>query len=104
MLIQEKFKQLLQQRICFLFKIFLAKENYTCVQQINLIKFTIQTQRFIRLHHIVYDVKRNGVIELNSLQFEKRAQWHINSVPETIEGDWADYLRGATWHWDRNIL
>ena len=47
--------------------------------------------------HIVYDVKRNGVIELNSLQFEKRAQWHINSVPETIEGDWADYLRGATW-------
>jgi len=47
--------------------------------------------------HIVYDVKRNGVIELNSLQFEKRAQWHINSVPEQIEGDWADYLRGATW-------
>lgn len=47
--------------------------------------------------HIVYDVKHNGVIELNSMQFEKRAQWHINSVPETIEGDWADYLRGATW-------
>ncbi|MBQ2901179.1 MAG: GHMP kinase [Agathobacter sp.] len=47
--------------------------------------------------HIVYDVKRNGVVELNSLQFEKRAQWHINSVPERIEGDWADYLRGATW-------
>ena len=47
--------------------------------------------------HIVYDVKKNGVIELNSLQFEKRAQWHIHSVPETIEGDWADYLRGATW-------
>lgn len=47
--------------------------------------------------HIVYDVKRNGVIELNSLQFEKRAQWHIHSVPEQKENDWADYLRGATW-------
>ncbi len=46
--------------------------------------------------HIAYKPKQNGVIELNSLQFEKRAQFHINSVPEVKENDWADYLRGAT--------
>lgn len=43
-----------------------------------------------------YSPKQNGVIELGSLQFEKRAQWHINGTPETKCGDWADYLRGAT--------
>lgn len=46
--------------------------------------------------HIAYKQKQNGVIELNSLQFEKRAQFHINSVPKVKENDWADYLRGAT--------
>lgn len=46
--------------------------------------------------HIAYKPKQNGVIELNSLQFDKRAQFHINSVPEIKENDWADYLRGAT--------
>ncbi len=46
--------------------------------------------------HIAYSPKHNGVIELISLQFEKRAQWHISSTPETKENDWADYLRGAT--------
>ena len=46
--------------------------------------------------HIVYDKKRNGVIELVSMQFEKRAQWHVSSTPEHKENDWADYLRGAT--------
>lgn len=46
--------------------------------------------------HIAYRPKQNGVIELCSLQFEKRAQWHITSTPETRENDWADYLRGAT--------
>ena len=30
------------------------------------------------------------------MQFEQRAQWHINSVPDKKENDWADYLRGAT--------
>ena len=29
------------------------------------------------------------------MQFEKRAQFHIHAVPETKQGDWADYLRGA---------
>ena len=46
--------------------------------------------------HIAYSPKTNGVVELLSLQFEKRAQWHINSVPEQKQLDWADYLRGAT--------
>lgn len=46
--------------------------------------------------YIAYKPKQNGVIELNSLQFEKRAQFHINSVPKEKENDWADYLRGAT--------
>lgn len=40
--------------------------------------------------------KQNGIIELISLQFDKRAQWHLSSVPKTKENDWADYLRGAT--------
>ena len=47
--------------------------------------------------HIAYSSKRNGVIELTSLQFTKRAQWFTQNVPENKEGDWADYLRGATW-------
>lgn len=47
--------------------------------------------------HIAYAPKHNGVIELTSLQFPKRAQWHVTSVPDTKQGDWADYLRGATW-------
>ncbi len=47
--------------------------------------------------HIAYGVKLNGVVELSSLQFEKRAQWHISQVPDRPVGDWADYLRGATW-------
>lgn len=47
--------------------------------------------------HIAYSPKNNGVIEMMSLQFPKRAQWHINSIPEVKVGDWADYLRGATW-------
>lgn len=46
--------------------------------------------------HIAYKPKMNGVVELVSLQFEKRAQWHVSAVPEQKENDWADYLRGAT--------
>ena len=45
---------------------------------------------------MAYHPKRNGVVELASLQFEKRAQFHIRGVPEKRQGDWADYLRGAT--------
>ena len=46
--------------------------------------------------HIAYSTKKNGVVEMASLQFPKRAQWHIKEVGEKT-GDWADYLRGATW-------
>ncbi len=46
--------------------------------------------------HIAFRPKQNGVIEMSSLQFPKRAQWHIREIGEKT-GDWADYLRGATW-------
>lgn len=46
--------------------------------------------------HLAYKPKQNGVVELCSLQFDKRAQWHISSVPDVKQNDWADYLRGAT--------
>lgn len=46
--------------------------------------------------HIAYRPKMNGVVEMVSLQFPKRAQWHISSVPKEKENDWADHLRGAT--------
>ena len=45
--------------------------------------------------HIAYRPKQNGVVEVQSLNFPKRAQFHINSIPKVKEGDWADYLRGA---------
>ena len=45
---------------------------------------------------IAYREKQNGVIEMCSLQFAKRAQWHIREIGDRA-GDWADYLRGATW-------
>lgn len=44
---------------------------------------------------IAYGPKQNGVVELVSLQFDKRAQFHVASVPKTPQNDWADYLRGA---------
>ena len=46
--------------------------------------------------HMAYGPKQNGVIELASVNFPKRAQFHVNSVPEQKVGDWADHLRGAT--------
>ena len=46
--------------------------------------------------HIAFSPKQNGVVEMTSLQFPKRAQWHIREVGDKT-GDWADYLRGATW-------
>ncbi len=45
---------------------------------------------------IAYKPKQNGVVELVSMQFEKRAQFHIAQVPKEKQNDWADYLRGAT--------
>ena len=46
--------------------------------------------------YMAYGPKMNGVVEIKSLQFPKRAQWHVLSTPETAQGDWADHLRGAT--------
>ena len=46
--------------------------------------------------HIACGPKLNGVIEIQSLQFPKRAQWHVNSTPAEKQNDWADHLRGAT--------
>ena len=46
--------------------------------------------------HIAYRPKQNGVVEMMSLQFEKRAQWHVAAVPGARQYDWADHLRGAT--------
>lgn len=46
--------------------------------------------------HIAYSPKHNGVVEMVSIQFPKRAQWHIASVPTVKQNDWADYLRGVT--------
>lgn len=44
---------------------------------------------------IVFSPKLNGIVELTSLNFDKRAQFHINGIPEEKVGDWADHLRGA---------
>ncbi len=46
--------------------------------------------------HVAYGAKENGVIEIQSMQFEKRAQWHVEATPKTRQDDWADHLRGAT--------
>ena len=46
--------------------------------------------------YIAYAPKYNGIIEIKSLQFPKRAQWHVLDTPTVKQGDWADHLRGAT--------
>ena len=46
--------------------------------------------------HIAYGPKQNGIIEIQSRQFDKRAQWHVASTPDVKQEDWADHLRGAT--------
>ncbi len=46
--------------------------------------------------HMAYGPKENGVIEIQSMQFPKRAQWHVEATPKTKQDDWADHLRGAT--------
>lgn len=45
--------------------------------------------------HIAYATKLNGIIELISLQYPKRAQWHVLEPPIGIKEDWADPLRTA---------
>lgn len=36
--------------------------------------------------HIAFSPKRNGVVELKSLNFPKRAQFHVNGIPEQKVG------------------
>lgn len=45
--------------------------------------------------HMTYHPQQNGVVELQSLNFPKRAQFFISAVPEEEQGDWADHLRGC---------
>ena len=45
--------------------------------------------------HIAYSAKMNGVIEVQSVDFPKRAQFHVMSILDEKVGDWADHLRGA---------
>ena len=45
--------------------------------------------------HMAYGAKQNGVVELASPQFPRRAQWHVHETPQEKQNDWADSLRGA---------
>lgn len=45
---------------------------------------------------IAYVPSENGVVELQSMNFEGKVQFHIHDVPPVKQNDWADYLRGAT--------
>ena len=53
--------------------------------------------------HMAYRPKTTGIVEIRSLNFSNRAQWHINAVPDQCQNDWADYLRGATGRWPSAI-
>ena len=44
---------------------------------------------------VIYTPSENGIVELTSLNFDGKAQFHVNNVPEKKVSDWADYLRGA---------
>jgi galactokinase len=43
--------------------------------------------------YIAYGAKQNGVVEMQSLNFPKRARFHIHAVPEQEEGDLEGYGR-----------
>lgn len=45
--------------------------------------------------HIAYGKKESGICEIRSLQFPKRAQFHVRDIPDTKVGDWADHCRAA---------
>jgi galactokinase/galacturonokinase len=44
---------------------------------------------------IAYMRTENGIVELTSLNFAGRVQFHMQKVPKK-QNDWADYVRGAT--------
>lgn len=37
--------------------------------------------------HMAYHSKQNGIVELQSLNFSKRAQFFVNAVPDEKQGD-----------------
>lgn len=45
--------------------------------------------------NVAFSPKHNGVVELQSVNFPKRAQFHVAKIEEEKVGDWADYIRGA---------
>ncbi len=45
--------------------------------------------------HIAYGKKESGICEIRSLNFPKRAQFHVFDIPEQKVGDWADHCRAA---------
>ncbi len=45
--------------------------------------------------HIAYGTKDSGICELRSLNFSKRAQFHVHAIPDEKVGDWADHCRAA---------
>lgn len=45
--------------------------------------------------YIAYGKKESGICEIHSLNFPKRAQFHVNDIPEQKVGDWADHCRAA---------
>lgn len=45
--------------------------------------------------YIAYTPNSDGMIDITSLQFGKRIQFHVHSVPTIKQNDWADHLRGA---------
>lgn len=44
---------------------------------------------------VIFSPTDNGIIELQSMNFSGKLQFHVSNVPEK-KYDWADYLRGAT--------
>ena len=46
---------------------------------------------------VYYSPTENGDVKLSSAQFSPEKSWNVNNVPGIKAGDWADYLRGATY-------
>ncbi len=45
--------------------------------------------------HIAYGIKNSGICEIRSLNFPRRAQFHVSQIPEVKQNDWADHCRAA---------
>ncbi len=47
--------------------------------------------------HVAYAADESGVIRVASVQFDTMQNWSVLEPPKVKVGDWADYLRGATY-------